>query len=141
MLPDGLAKHGKRDADGHILPIGMLERMKHDGRLQNRHRAIGHRESRIILTLAVPGVVLTKANIQNTRYLKNFPPSIERLQVHRELDGKAIGLVRRPGKLSPRDLGVDRTRWRLPGVENPGKGLQFHDLPAFAPESRRIAAL
>ena len=119
MFPRGLLEHSERNADGHIPPVRMLDGVEHEIRLQNRHRTIGQLEGRIILTVAVPRIMLTKADAEHIRYFENGLLAVELLQVHRELDREAVGGIRGGGKLSLWRLRGEGALRRLGGVEQP----------------------
>ena len=78
----------------------MLDGMEHDIRFQDRHRAVGHFERRIILTVAVERIMLTKTDAEHIRYFENVFLAVELLQVHRELDREAVGCIRGRRELS-----------------------------------------
>lgn len=121
VLAFGFLEQSERNADGHVLPIGMLAGMEHDIRLENRHRAVGHFEGRIILPVAVVRIVLTKTDAEHIRYFENGLLAVERFKVHRKLDREAVGCIRGRRKLSLRSLRGEGALRGLRGVEQPNQ--------------------
>ena len=119
VLAFGSLEQGERNADGHILPVGMLGGMKRDRGFQHRHRAVGHLERRIILAVAVARIMLPKADAEHIRYFENGFLASELLQVHREFDREAVGGRGGHRELSLRGLRGERALRGLRGVEKP----------------------
>ena len=51
-------------------------------RFQDRHRAVGHFERRIVLAVAVARIMLTEPDAEHVRYFENVLLAVELLQVH-----------------------------------------------------------
>ena len=99
-------EQGERNADGQILPVGMLAGMEDEIRLEHGHRTVGHFERRIILPLAVPRILLAKTDAQHIRYFQQVLLALELSQGHREFDREAVGWIRWRRELRLRSLGV-----------------------------------
>ena len=78
--------------------------MEHYIGLKNRHGAVGHLERRIILTVAVERIMVTKTDTEHIRYFENVSLAVELLQVHRKLERETVCTTRGCRELSLRSL-------------------------------------
>ncbi len=85
-----LIEHCQRDADGHVMPIGMFGRVEGKSGFEDRDRAIGHFEGGIVLTFAILRIVLPQVDGENARDLENELISGEGLGLEREVDVEVI---------------------------------------------------
>ena len=83
-------QQGEWNADGHMLPVGVLAGMEYDRRLQNGDGTVRHLEGGIVLAVAVARIVLAKPNAEHVRDIEKVLLAVEVLQIHRELDREAI---------------------------------------------------
>ena len=104
------------------LPCRKLGRVEHDGRLQDRHGAIGHGKRRVVLELAVARIVRAEGNAEHARHGEDFFLAVGLLEVHRQLDGEAPGGIRGRGKLGLRGLCGEGALRGLRGVEQTQRG-------------------
>ena len=109
----GPIEHGQRDADGHVLPVRMLDGMERDTRFQNGDRTIGHSERRIVLAVPIERIMLTKPNVEHIRDFEDALVAVELLQVDRQLDREAVCCIRRRSELGLRRLHGEHTPSRL----------------------------
>ena len=80
MPPHRLPDHGERDANGHIRPVRVLDGVEREGRFEDGDGAVLHFESRVVLPVTIPGVVLAERDVQHAGDVEDSPLAWEVLE-------------------------------------------------------------